>query len=342
MKKRLHHLCLQYHITPLCILLLAFFSMTGCSRVQDPIQRTSLFFDTYITITIYDANADESLLDGCEKLASFYELCFSPTLEGSDLYKINHSQGKPIQVHTETAELIEDALSYCSMTNGQIDISIEPVSRLWNFSSQAAAKPGEARLPSSEAIYQALEHVDYRNVQVVGSTVALLDPDAQISLGFIAKGYIADAMKTYLLDHGVKSALINLGGNILAVGHKPSTNDAFNIGIQKPFDKTGASLLSLKLSDQSLVSSGIYERYFEVDGQLYHHILNPQTGYPIDNELYGVTILSDSSELGDALSTTCYVLGLEEGKKLIESLEGVEAVFITKNNEIIKTSGLSQ
>lgn len=339
MKKEKHILFLQYHIIPFCILLLTIFSLTGCSRTIEPIQRTSLFFDTYITITIYDQNADEKLLDACEDLAAYYELCFSPTLKTSDLYKLNHSKGEPVEVHAETAQLIEDALYYCSLTDGQIDLTIEPVSRLWNFSSQSLSQNYDHALPDSQALKDALTHVNYRNIKVEQNKITLLDPDAQISLGFIAKGYIADAMKSYLKEQGVTSALINLGGNILAIGNK-SGNQPFNVGIQKPFDKQGIPLLTLGISDQSLVSSGIYERYFELNNKLYHHILNPQTGYPITNELYGVTILSDSSEEGDGLSTTCFVLGLNEGQRLIESLDGIEAIFITSDYQIIKTSGL--
>lgn len=340
MKRKNKHSFLQYHIIPFCILLLTIFLLTGCTRYTEPIQRTSLFFDTYITITIYDAGADEKLLDACEELAAYYEECFSPTMEGSDLYKINHSGGQPVDVHPETAELIEDAKRYCALTDGQIDITIEPVSRLWDFSSQALSQDIGHTLPDAEMLDEALSHVDYNNVKIEQNTVTLLDPNTQISLGFIAKGYIADAMKRYLTDQGVQSALINLGGNILAIGNKGSSNQAFNVGIQKPFDDTGTPLMTLGLSDKSLVSSGLYERYFEYDGKLYHHILNPKTGYPIENELYGVTILSDSSEEGDGYSTTCFVLGLDEGKKLIESLDGIEAIFVTSDYQIIKTSGL--
>ena len=147
---------------------------------------------------------------------------------------------------------------------------------------------------------------------------------------------MADYLKDYLISEGVESALINLGGNILTLGSKPD-GTSFNLGIQKPFDKQGTAITSVKVTDSSVVSSGIYERYFEVDNTLYHHILDTTTGYPCDNNLLGVTILSEKSVDGDALSTSCFVLGLDDGVKLIKSLEGVEAIFITEDYELIDT-----
>ena len=127
---------------------------------------------------------------------------------------------------------------------------------------------------------------------------------------------------------------------MLAVGGRYDGTD-FQIGIQKPFAQTGTVLAAVSVSDQSVVSSGNYERYFEKDGTIYHHILDPRTGYPIQNDLYQVTIISDSSVDGDALSTTCYALGLEKGMDLIESMSGVEAVFVTDDYEIHETSGVT-
>ena len=161
-----------------------------------------------------------------------------------------------------------------------------------------------------------------------------------MDLGFIAKGFIADRLKESLLEKGVESALINLGGNILAVGSKPD-GSPFEIGVRKPFDTQNTALTTLSLSDRSLVSSGVYERYFEKDGKRYHHLLDPFTGYPVENGLLGVTILSSSSMEGDALSTTAFVLGPEEGMALIESLPDTEAVFITEDYKLHYSSGLS-
>lgn len=326
---------LKHHSILFLILLATICFFTGC-RTNEPLSRTSVFFDTFITITIYDKDADIGLLDECMEKAAYFESCFSPTKENSDVWAINHRSVDTVSVHEETAELINSALEYCEASSGLIDISIEPAARLWDFSSENA---DNHQIPSPDAIDNVLPHIDYRTISVNGTKITLKDPESQISLGFIAKGYIADQMKEYLLSKGVKKALINLGGNILAVGTKPD-GSPFKIGVQKPFDEKGTSITTLEVNNQSLVSSGIYERCFYDNNKLYHHILNPQNGYPIDNELYQVTILSDSSMQGDALSTTCYVLGLKKGLKLIEQTPNAEAVFVTNTYEIIKSSGL--
>lgn len=328
-------LCIKAIIFAGCALLLG-----GCSASQTPISCTGFYFDTAIQLTIYDSGK-EACLDGCMKLAGRYEKLLSATMEGSDIWNINHSGGQPVVVSDETRALLEAAISYCDMTDGRIDLTIEAVSRLWDFhadnSSDNAALAN--RLPSEKEIASALSHVDYHNLSIDGNTVTLKDPEASITLGFIAKGFIADKMKEYLLSQNVKSAIINLGGNLLAVGSKPD-GAPFQFGIQKPFDEHGAIITSLPVADRSLVSSGVYERYFYQDDILYHHILNPADGYPVKNNLLGVTILSDSSMVGDALSTSCMVLGLEEGMELVEALEGVEAVFITGDYGVYYSDGL--
>ena len=162
-----------------------------------------------------------------------------------------------------------------------------------------------------------------------------------IDLGAIAKGFIADRIKEYLLENNVQSALINLGGNVLLVGSKPNGDD-FKVGIQKPFEDRNETIAIMELSDVSIVSSGIYERYFKQDDILYHHILNPSTGYPYDTGLTAVTVITNHSVDGDALSTTAFALGLEQGMEFINSLEDVYAVFITKENELYYSDGFKE
>lgn len=294
--------------------------LTACGASQKPITRTGFYFDTIVQITIYDEKKEQCIED-CFALAEKYENMLSPTLEGSDIWNINHSGGKPVEVSDETIMLLEEALHYCDITNGLIDITIEPLYELWDFHEKK-------QIPSDEAILKALEHVDYKNIIIEGNTVTLLDSQSSLNLGFIAKGFIADKLKEYLISQNVNSAIIDLGGNILTVGSKPD-GTPFKLGIQKPFGEQGTSAAVLSVSDKSLVSSGVYERYFYQNDILYHHILNPYNGYPARSNLLSVTILSDSSMTGDALSTSCFVLGLEDGMNLIESLDDVEAVFIT-------------
>lgn len=309
--------------------------ISGCGAVSEPITKTGFYFDTVIQVTIYDTGK-KTYLDDCMEIAKKYENMLSPAIEGSDIWNINHSNGKPVTVSTETAELLRTALFYCEMSGGRIDLTMESVSNLWDFH---ADNDTPNQIPDKDTLTKALSHVDYHNLLIENDTVTLLDADSAISLGFIAKGYIADKIKEYLLSQNVKNAIINLGGNLLAVGARPD-GTPFQFGIQMPFDEHGSAITSLSVSDRSTVSSGVYERFFYQDNVLYHHILDTTSGYPVQNHLLSVTILSDSSTVGDALSTTCFVLGLDEGMNLIESLEGVEAVFITDDYKLHYSSGL--
>jgi len=233
-------------------------------------------------------------------------------------------------VSDTTIELLKKGIKFGELTDGAFDITIAPLSELWDFKNN----PGN--VPSESDIAEALSHVNYKNIVIEGNTVTLTDPEAAIDLGGIAKGYMADQLKEYLLREGVNSAIINLGGNVLTIGEKPDET-AFNIGIQKPFDEQNATITSVQVKDSSVVTSGSYERYFKVNDVIYHHILNTKNGYPCDNGLLSVTILSEASIDGDALSTTCFALGLEKGQELIASLEGIDAIFVTEDFEIVDT-----
>lgn len=318
-----------------CFLGLLAFCWLGLNAcgTQEPLSRTGFYFDTVITVTLYDG-MDERVLDECFALAETYENRFSKTVEGSDVWNINHGNGQEVEVHEDTLELVQTALYYAKISNGKIDPTIGAVNKLWDFSEESSGE-----LPSDEQLAKALTHVDYRKVVVTEDSVLLRDPEAELDLGFIAKGYIADRMKEYLISQGVTSAIINLGGNVLTIGSKPD-GPPFHVGIQKPFAESGTMALALPIVNQSAVSSGNYERYFMKNGQIYHHILDTATGYPAHTDLTSVTILSSSSMDGDALSTTCFLLGSSQGMELIEALEDTEAVFIQTDGTIIYSSGL--
>ena len=302
--------------------------LSGCSGL--PRERsqtyTDTLFDTVISVQIFDS-VDEDVLEGCEKLCKKYDSMFSNKIEDSEISRINSAGGNPVEVSKETIKLIKKGIYYSEMSDGVFYITIAPVSNHWDFKAETPL------VPSPEAIAEAVSHVNYENIIIRDNTVKLTDPHAGIDLGAIAKGYIADRIKDYLEEEGVRHAMINLGGNVLAMGSKLDGSD-YNIGIQEPFDETGEPITSVKISDKSVVTSGIYQRYFKADGKIYHHILDPNTGYPCENNLYSVTILTDSSLTADALSTTCFLLGYDRGMKLINQLDNVDAVFITNDNQI--------
>lgn len=304
--------------------------LISCSSPQksEKLTVTGIYFDTVIQIDAWGTKA--STLEHCKTICEDYENLFGNKIETSEISKINASAGNPVKVSEETLELISRGIDYCELSGGKFDITIAPLSDLWNFTDNP-----KGNLPEQSAIEEARSHVGYKTIQVDkdSCTVTLNDPQAKIDLGGIAKGYIADRLKAYLKSEGVEHALINLGGNVLALG-TAYDGTPFRIGIQKPFDEQNSTIDILEIEDRSVVSSGIYQRYFEKDGTIYHHILNPETGYPYSNNLLQATIISDRSMDGDALSTCCFALGLKDGSTLIESLDHVQAIFVTEDYQL--------
>ena len=325
---------------------------TSTATEKEPISISSIKLNTAIQITIYDSQ-DKSLLDDCLALCDRYELIFSRTNENSELYKLNHrisdsavsnqtieTQTTPYQVNGTTntwhiseylASLLSEGLSITRESDGAFDIAIAPLTSLWDFTAE------DPKAPDDADIQKALPLCSSDGVTIDGQDITLSSDDIQFDVGAIAKGYIADRLKDFLVKKGVNSAIINLGGNVLCIGSKPD-GTPFKVGIQKPFADRNETEAVMDITGKSVVSSGIYERCFKQGGKLYHHILNPQTGYPYDNGLISVTIISDQSVDGDALSTTCFALGLEDGLKFAEK-KGVQAVFITEDYELHYTDG---
>ena len=333
---------------------------TGCGNITDadtsttgnePISISSIKLNTAVQITIYDSQ-DKALLDDCLELCDKYELVFSRTNEKSELYKLNHRKDTsdkdpntdrqttpyPVSGTADTwhisedlASLLSEGLDITRESDGAFDIAIAPLTSLWDFTAE------DPKVPDDAAIQKALPLCSSDGVTIDGQDITLPSDDIQFDVGAIAKGYIADRLKDFLVKKGVKSAIINLGGNVLCIGSKPD-GTPFKIGIQKPFADRNETEAVMDITGKSVVSSGIYERCFKQGGKLYHHILNPKTGYPYDNSLISVTIISDQSVDGDALSTTCFALGLEDGLKFAEK-KGVQAVFITEDYKLHYTDG---
>ena len=302
--------------------------ISGCSGITDKkdLTYTDTLFDTVISIKILDP-VDKSVIKGCEKLCKEYDAKFSKSNEDSEISKINNAKGQFVEVSDDTITLLEKGIYYGDMSKGLFDITIGSVSKLWDFHAE---KPS---VPSKKKINSGRKHVNYRNIMIVDNKVKLTDRKASLDVGAIAKGYIADRLKDYLVSKNVKHAIINLGGNVLVLGTKTDGSE-YNIGIQRPFDESGKPITSIKVADKSVVTTGTYQRYFEKKGKLYHHILSPNTGRPCKNSWSSVTIITDSSLTADAMSTTCFLLGFEEGMKLVNLLDNVDAIFITDDNEI--------
>lgn len=305
----------------------------GCARA-DATKQTAVGFylDTVITLTAYVE--DVGVLNEALQFCGACEQLLSRTVEGSDVWRINHAEGNPVEVSPDTLEILQTARQVSELSGGAFDVTIAPVSTMWDFTSGAKV------VPDAEALAEAAARIDYRRVEIDGSSVTLPE-GMMIDLGGIAKGYIADKVKRHLMDEGVESAILSFGGNIVAIGQKPD-GSPWKVGIQDIDAPTGEYMLVAQNFGGSTVTSGIYERGFELDGTYYHHILDPGTGWPVQNELASVTIFSDSSMWGDALATSAFALGTEEGLRLIEGLEGIEAVFIARDRSVTYTSGAQE
>lgn len=286
--------------------------------------------NTYVSVTLYGCGS-QRIADEAVKMCSYYEEIFSRTSETSRLYELNEKGALDIESGEDKllADAVGLALQYGEMTDGALDITIEPLSSAWNFGTAS-------EVPEHERLEEALKLVDYRRVELREGRIEL--NGARLDLGAVAKGYIADRIKEYLIGEGVDSALIYLGGNVLCIGEKPDGGD-FRIGIQRPFGEANDVMRVLNVSDLSVVTSGVYERFFYENDKLYHHILDPATGFPCDNGLLSVTVIAEDSVLCDALSTACFVMGQDRAKRLVDGLEGVYAVFVDSGYNVIYSEG---
>ena len=343
-------------LTLLILIVTLIIPQLGCnSQVNNPgIGKSSYHLNTICAVTIYSMDGIEGL-DETEQqkealqlitdafaLCDDYEKILSKTVEGSDVYRINHAGGQAVEVDSATIEVVNKGLEYSRLSGGAFDITIGKVSDLWNFQEMDDKGNHVGVIPEEGVISEAMNHVDYSCVIVEGNTIRLTDPMAELDLGGIAKGYIADKVAEFLESKGVTSAVVDLGGNIVVIGEKGESIDnpvgtEFKVGIADPNSEGLLGLLECK--DKTVVTSGTYERYFELDGKRYHHVLDTKTGYPADTDLLAVTIVSDKGHSVDCdgLSTSCLALGKEKGLKLIQGLDGVQAIFIDKDGKVTKS-----
>lgn len=300
----------------------------GQSDRSEVYHRTYYVFDTIVQAELLSGGSEDAL-DALEQLLRRYDSLWDPDYPDSDLFRINAAAGTPCAADAETIALLRAALPYCAASGGRLDLTIGRVTSLWDVTN--ADTP-----PSDEQITALLSAVDYTGILLTDSTVQIPAGTA-LDIGAAAKGYIADRAAELLRAQGIDSAILDLGGNILTIGCK-SSGIPFDIGLQKPFSARGEIAAQVKTVLPSVVTAGIYERYFESDGHIYHHILDRSTGYPVDNELAAVTILSESSLEGDILSSICLMLGYEQATELLRSqYPQVKAVFLFRDGGIYAT-----
>ena len=301
--------------------------IASCAAEPKKTSRQGYVLGTVCSITAY--NASEKLYDSVFAALKDIEDRMSVDGELSEIHKVNTAAGEhPVEVSDDTLDVIKTALEFSALAPGSFDITIGPLVELWGI-----GKKEHPSVPPMDDIKARLALIDYSLVEIRGNSVYLPEKGMGIDLGGIAKGYSADVTRKMLLAGGVKSALLDFGGNILTVGTKPD-GSPWKIGIQDPSLQRGKYVGILKLVDRTAVTSGPYERFFIQDGVRYHHILNPLTGFPAESEIQSVTIVTGKSIRGDALSTMVYILGLERGMEIIHSLEDTETVIITKDKTV--------
>jgi len=333
---------MKYKKTGLTFLLALIIILPGCQMQKDSKEisydKMAPLLGTIITVKAYGVDAGESLSLAFSRVKEIEDKMSRHLIE-SEVNLINQNAGKQaVPISEDTCFVIQTALDYAKQTKGAFNPVIGNIVELWGIGTD------DARVPSSEEINMFLPHLDYHQLILTKKpyTAQLTSDKIKLDLGAIAKGYAGDEMTRILIEQGITSALLNLGGNIIVIGNKPD-GTLWSVGIQNPLEPERGQVAGiLKVKNTSVVTSGSYERFFEEDGARYHHIMDPATGYPAESGVISSTIITQSSTLADALSTAVYILGKKKGLALIESLVDVEAVIITDENKIYTTSGIKE
>lgn len=301
---------------------------------------TEEHFGTIMTITLYGENEEDlkNTIKGAYGEIERLEKIFSAKFKNSELSMLNKkAASEPVKVSDELMQLMKEALYYGEMSQGALDVSIGGLIKLWGIGTE------NERVPEDNELSVYVGKCRYKDIIIDenDSTIYYGDENIDVDLGAIAKGYAADIVKEYINNRMDNACgILDFGGNIMTIGSK-TDGSSWNIGITDPFSPDRvAAVLSVK--DKCVVTSGNYERYFEKDGKRYHHILNPYTGYPADEGIVSATIIGNNSMECDALSTACYILGVDKALELIDGMEGVEAVFIDKTGKFYTTGNISK
>ncbi len=294
---------------------------------------------TVITLTIIHPDASRLLEQACEMINDF-ERRFSANDPDSDLMEINRNAGiKPVRADHDLFELIKIGKNAGISSNGALNIAIGALVKLWRIGFS------DARLPGKEEIRQRLKLINPAEIELdeEKSTVFLRKKGMEIDLGAIAKGYFADRLKEFFQANGVKTGIINLGGNVLTIGCPEKHADGYwRVGIQNPFQPRGNLLAIVFAKDESIVTSGIYERTMEVNGKIYHHIFNSKTGYPLENDIASVTVVSDRSVDGEIWTTVLFAKYAKEGMNCLNMTGGIEGIIVTKDGDIFISNRLKE
>ncbi|MBQ8311803.1 MAG: FAD:protein FMN transferase [Clostridia bacterium] len=322
------------HVRLLALLLLLAALLSGCSGQEPapeptsaPVKRSGVgfYFDTVVTATLY--GGEEGLLDEIWAACARYENLLSKTIAGSDVDRINKANGETVTVDPETWAILQRAKDISQMTGGAFAVTIAPMTAMWDFTD------GTNRMPTDEQRLSALPLVNDEAIALGDNNTVTLPAGMEIDLGGIAKGYIADQVAK-MVEGRVSGAVLSLGGNVYVLGSKPD-GSTYNVGIQDPDGGSGSVLAVVNTTDRSVVTSGIYERQFTLDGVTYHHILDPVDGLPSCSDLSSATIIGKSSMDADALATACIVLGREKALEMMAE-QGIEGVLITRDRQVYK------
>jgi len=290
---------------------------------------------TIIELKVHGPNAEKSIIEAISKLSQIDDK-MSVFKDFSEVSIINRNAGiSYCKVSDDTYFVIKRAVEYSKLSGGAFEPTIRPLVGLWGVNTD------HARIPKLDEIRYYMRLINYKDIILndKDKSIILRNENQQIDLGAIAKGFAADKVKDILIENNIENAIIDLGGNIYALGNKPD-GALWNIGIQDPIKVRGEYVGIVSVKNKSIVTSGNYERYFIEEGKRYHHIINPMTGAPSENDIISATVISEYSIDGDALTTCVYVMGIKKGLKLIESIEGTEAIFITKDKQVYVTQGI--
>lgn len=322
----------------LTALLLALLLLAGCAQTTPPqndaasaapVETTFFAMDTVMTLTVY---GDKTVLDAAQERVGALEAQLSVTDEGSEIYALDRDGSAVLSA--DPAALLSQALELCRRTEGTLDLSIYPVVRAWGFTT------GEYGVPEEAVLAELLTRVDYRGIaldETTGQTT--LEAGMEIDLGSVAKGYTGDRLVELFAGAGVTSALINLGGNVQALGAKPD-GSPWRIAVQDPFGEGYAGILDVE--DQAVITSGGYERYFEEDGRIYWHIIDPATGAPARSGLVSVTIVGDCGLVCDGLSTALFIMGRDRAEQFWRDSGDFEMILIGEDGSLALTEGLEE